>query len=223
MMCVLWGDDAGRGVAVRRGGDVVRGGVEGCIRFSKHKRAKELSTRQKSAATTAHTPHGGTQLDHSQHLSALAPCRIPTRTPRTRTLKTHLKTLPSLLSRSTLANNGRITPQTHAAHRSKNSYNPREVHHENTNRLTRTLTCSPHRIHIHTRSFLAANGGRSGLDMQRCVLLCRWYRAALPAALLKEGACQHRREEHTAGCAVGGDVALKKDDTCVWSVEGDGR
>ena len=59
--------------------------------------------------------------------------------------------------------------------------------------------------------------------MQRCVLLCRWYRAALPTALLKEGACQHRREEHTAGCAVGGDVALKKDDTCVWSVEGDGR
>ena len=51
--------------------------------------------------------------------------------------------------------------------------------------------------------------------MQRCVLLCRWYRAALPTALLKEGACQHRREEHTAGCAVGGDVALKKDDTCM--------
>ena len=61
--------------------------------------------------------------------------------------------------------------------------------------------------------------------MQRCVLLCRWYRAALSAALLKEGARQHRGEEHTAGCAVGGDVALKKDDTCVerGSVEGDGR
>ena len=59
--------------------------------------------------------------------------------------------------------------------------------------------------------------------MQRCVLLCRWYRAALPTALLKEGACQHRGEEHTAGGAVGGDVALEKDDTCVWSVEGDGR
>ena len=108
---------------------------------------KNQPPRPRTHRTGAHS-----QLDHSQHLSALAPCRIPTRTPRTRTLKTHLKRCP-LLSRSTLANNGRITPQTHAAHRSKNSYNPREVHHENTNRLTRTLTCSPHRIHKHKRSF----------------------------------------------------------------------
>ena len=154
-VCVVGGRCGTRCIAVRSGeaGTLSEGVWRDASDFPNINAQKSyLLDKNQPPRPRTHRTGAHSQLDHSQHLSALAPRRIPTRTPRTRTLKTHLKTLPSLLSRSTLANNGRITPQTHAAHRSKNSYNPREVHHENTNRLTRTLTCSPHRIHTNTHA-----------------------------------------------------------------------
>ena len=204
MMCVLWGDDAGRRTrcsAVRRGGGTLSevwwrdaSDFPNINAQKSYLLDKNQPPRPRTHRTGAHS-----QLDHSQHLSALAPCRIPTRTPRTRTLKTHLKTLPSLLSRSTLANNGRITPQTHAAHRSKNSYNPREVHHENTNRLTRTLTCSPHRIHTNTRALF---GRQRRKERPGYAALCVAM-SLVPGCPLR-GTAQRRRVSTSARGTYGG-------------------